>query len=150
IQIVVFTRTLEEFIATGGAQYDFPREKVKTSTRFFQDLLFGYGVKLKLPDDFENRRKLLLEEAQKLVAARKLKNVYDVIFLDEAHDYWPDEIALFARLGANLFATADSRQKIYEGEDATQALENAVDEQRTLQFHFRIGRKICRVADALM
>jgi superfamily I DNA and RNA helicase len=83
IQIVVFTRTLEEFIATGGAQYDFPREKVKTSTRFFQDLLFRYGIKLRLPDDFEERRKLLLDEVKKLVNAKKLQHVYDVIFLDE-------------------------------------------------------------------
>src|ERR1700741_2473323 len=65
LQVVVFTRTLQEFIVSGGTQYDFPLGKVKTSTKFFEDLLFQYGVKLSLPDDFEALRRCLLEESQK-------------------------------------------------------------------------------------
>ncbi|HWY69724.1 MAG TPA: ATP-binding domain-containing protein [Terriglobales bacterium] len=150
IQIVVFTRTLQEFIGSGGKQYDFPRDKIKTSTKFFQDLLFKYGASVALPATFEERRAILVQEVTKLVDSKHLKNVYDTILLDEAQDYLPEEISLFRRLGKHLFATADSRQKIYKGDDAIATLRKSVDEERDLELHFRIGVRICKVADALM
>jgi superfamily I DNA/RNA helicase len=150
IQIVVFTRTLQEFIGSGGKQYDFPKDKIKTSTKFFQDLLYRYGVSVSLPATFEERRAVLLHEVTKLVDSKHLKDVYDTILLDEAQDYLPEEIGLFRRLCKYLFATADSRQKIYKGDDAIAALSKSVDEEINLELHYRIGLKICKVADALM
>ncbi len=150
IQIIVFTRTLQEFIASGSTVYDFPVDKLKTSTKFFQDLLYSYGVRIQLPTGFEELRKVLIDEVGKLIKTRKLQDVYDTILLDEAQDYLPEEIELFSQLSANLFAVADSRQKIYPGDDSIGAIRSVVDGERDLNFHYRIGRKICRVADALM
>jgi superfamily I DNA/RNA helicase len=74
---------------------------------------------------------------------------YQVLLLDEAQDYWPEEIEVFRRLTDRFFAVADSRQKIYAGDDAMSALANAVDGTRELRYHYRNGRRICRVADSL-
>ncbi len=150
IQIVVFTRTLQEFMASGGQQYDFPGTKVRTSTKFYQDLLFKYGKNIELPDSFEERRKVLLGAVSALIEAKHLKEVYDTILLDEAQDYLPEEIFVFRRLCKHLFATADSRQKIYKGDDAIAALSKSVDKEFNLELHYRIGLNICKVADALM
>jgi superfamily I DNA/RNA helicase len=75
--------------------------------------------------------------------------VYDAILLDEAHDYLPKEIALFNRLAKQIFAVADRRQKIYNGADAVETLESAVNDIRELHFHYRSGKKICIAADAV-
>lgn len=40
---------------------------------------------------------------------------------------YPPEIVLFSRLAKTMFIAADARQKIYDGEDASQAMKDAVD-----------------------
>jgi len=150
LQIIVFTRALQEFISSGGAQYDFPSDKLKTSTRFWMDLLFQYGLTPTLPSDFEECRKFLIDQIEALIDTKKLKDVYDTILLDESQDYLPQEIVLFRRLSKHLFATADSRQKIYNGADPVDELRAAVAKEITLPYHYRIGRRICKVADILM
>src|SRR5437016_5056953 len=86
IEVVVFTRTLREFIASGGGQYDFPVAKVKTGIKFLERLLHRYGVPLTLPDTFPERRVYLLEETQKLVADKNLADLFETILLDEGHN----------------------------------------------------------------
>jgi superfamily I DNA/RNA helicase len=149
ILVIVFTRTLQEFIASGAEQYAFPASKVKTCRRWEQDFLQEYGVKVDAPEQFEEQRTYFVAQIQKLIEKRRLANVYDAVLLDEAHDYSPDEVKIFKRLGRVLFATADSRQKIYDVEDCMDTLGSLVDDQRILHFHYRIGSKICRLADAL-
>ena len=68
---------------------------------------------------------------------------------DEAHDFLPEEIELFARLGHKLFAVADKRQKIYSGEAPFSILECVTDYQVTLRHHYRNGYNICQFADLL-
>ena len=150
LQIVVFTRALQDFMASGGSQYDFPQEKLRTSSKFWRDILFQYGITVALPAGFEECRKALVNAVQKLVDDHSLSHIYDTILLDESQDYLPEEIELFKRLGKHVFATADARQKIYTGADPLATLRASVDKELTLQFHYRIGRKICKVADALM
>lgn len=149
IVVVVFTRTLREFIATGGHQYDFPLSKVMTSRSWALDLLHQYDVAVNLPDEYEGQRQVLVESVATLIAKRKLKGIYDGVLLDEAQDYLPEEVAIFRRLGKILFAVADSRQKIYSSEDCMSSLEGAVNRTHKLRYHYRNGRRICLVADAL-
>lgn len=150
IEVIVFTRTLQEFIGSGGDQYDFPVAKVRTGVKFFQKLLHRYGVSLVLPDNFAKLRVYLLEEAQKLVADKNLADLFETILLDEGHNFWPAEIDLFSRLAKTMFIAADARQRIYDGADSIENMRQAVDKEFALQFHYRIGRQICKVADALM
>src|SRR5437016_8972184 len=112
IAVIVFTRSLHDFIDRGSEQYDFPASKIQTCVKWQHDLLYQYGVDIPAPDAFEKRRIVLLKTIEKLVREKKLKNPYDAILLDEAQDYLPDEIHIFNRLAKNLFIVADSRQKI--------------------------------------
>ncbi len=150
IEVVVFTRTLREFIASGGARYDFPVKKVNTGIKFFQRLLHRYGVPMTLPDSFRELRIYLLQETQKLVEEKNLADLFETILLDEGHNFWPEEIDIFSRLAKTMFIAADARQRIYDGTDCAENMKQAVDEEFALQFHYRIGRQICKVADALM
>jgi superfamily I DNA/RNA helicase len=147
--IVVFTRTLQEFISAGGARYSFPVSKVQTCQRWQYDLLRQYGVSIEPPDDFIEQRKCLLNEINNLIDQRGLTKVYDCILLDEAQDYWPEEIRIFERLSRRLFAVADARQKIYQGEDPFDELLKVFGEPTSLRYHYRNGLKICQVADGI-
>ncbi len=150
IEVVVFTRTLQEFIASGGAHYDFPVQKVKTSKRFYTDLLHRYGIAVKAPAKFKEMREYLIGETNKLIKKNNLANIFEAILLDEGHSFLPEEIDLFSKLSKTMFIAADGQQKIYDGEDCSANMSDAVDEEYTLHFHHRIGRQICKVADALM
>ena len=149
ICVLVFTRTLQEFIAQGGQQYKFPTDKIKTCAKWQREFLYSYGAKLEIPDDFSGQRNYLLEKMQAFVESKKLKRVYDAILLDEAQDYRPPEIELFARLGKKLFVAADPKQKIYASEDPLDTLKGLIASQHTLKHHFRNGPPICKLADAI-
>lgn len=149
IQVVVFTRTLREFMATGAAQYAFPFGKVVTCRRWQDQLLYEYGIATDPPESFEEQRRYFLAKIQDLIEEKKLEHIYDAILLDEAQDYFPEEIEIFRTLARVLFIVADSRQKIYPGEDSLSAVRSAVDKIHRLRFHYRNGLAVCRLADAL-
>jgi superfamily I DNA/RNA helicase len=150
IELIVFSRTLQEFIASGAKRYAFPPDKVQTSRKWAQQLLFQYGVFTNPPDGFEEQRKYFLDEVTNLVQKRKLFHIYDAILLDEAQDYLPKEIELFGRLARSLFAVADSRQKIYATPDPLDTLRGLVEgKEHVLKYQYRCGRQICKLADAL-
>lgn len=153
IAIVVFTRTLRKFIASGGREYAFPASKIMTCTSWQLDVLHQYGVDVKLPQDFCEQRRYLAGKISALIKRRSLSKIYDAILLDEAQDYTPDEITLFKQLGGQLFAVADSRQQIYKeeerGAEPLAAVREAVDEIHELRYHYRNGREICKLADRM-
>ena len=149
LAIVTFTRSLREFIAKGATQYDFPVSKIMTCREWQHDFLQQYGSHISLSGDFEKDRETLLLEMTNLADKLQLSKVYDAILLDEAQDYTPDEIRLFARLTERLFCVADKRQKIYSGDDSIDTINNCVDKTVELRFHYRNGLNICRVADEL-
>lgn len=99
ILVIVFTRTLKEFIASGGQEYAFPEDKITTHIKWGRDLLFQYGMRTEPPADFGEAREFIRSEIEALVQKKHIDKLYDVILLDEAHDFTPEEIKLFARLG---------------------------------------------------
>lgn len=149
IQIIVFTRTLREFIAAGSGQYDFPLGKIRTSKSWQRNLLFEYGVKDKPPEGFDNQREYYTEKIGDLIAKRGLDRIYETILLDEAQDYTPEEIEIFRKLSSSMFAVADSRQKIYDTTDSMDKIRTLVDKEVMLRHHYRNGHKICLLADAV-
>jgi superfamily I DNA/RNA helicase len=70
------------------------------------------------------------------------------VLVDEAQDFLPGEIAILRTLGERFFGVADSRQKIYKGQDSIKKLEKEINTVK-LPFHYRNGHKICTVADGL-
>lgn len=149
LSVIVFTRTLREFLLAGGRQYSFSPSKIQTCRKWQQELLKQYGVPVEPPQDFEKQRMYFLEQIRNLISTKRLANVYDAILLDEAQDYLPEEIQTFRKLARTLFAVAHSKQKIYAIPDCMEELESQVSEKLVLKFHYRIGVKICKIADAL-
>jgi len=150
LRVIVFNRALEEFLSAGADGYDFPTDRITTSTRWAIETLREHGVSIEgMPSDFDERRVFLLAQLRRLATEKNVDGMLDAILLDEAQDYLPGEIDIFHQYANNLFAVADSRQKIYSQNDCLPTIEAAVDEIKTLQFHYRNGRRICRFADLL-
>lgn len=149
VLILVFTRTLQEFIRTGAQQYAFPASSVMTLTSWERGLLKEHGYDAEVQGNFAEQRSQLLDRMKDLADDKKLGHIYDAIFLDEAQDYLIEEIELFRRLTPRLFAVADSRQRIYDVADPIEALKKLTDKHCPLKYHYRCGRKICLAADSL-
>jgi len=147
ILILTFTRTLREFIALGGEQYSFPLNKIKTHMSWSKEFLHMFGICPNEGEGFLVQRTNLCGQINELIDNRGLEDFYDAILLDEAQDYLPEEIEVFYRLSKTIFAVADSHQKIYNGTSPLSVLERIVDDTKTLKFHYRNGRKICRLAE---
>jgi superfamily I DNA/RNA helicase len=148
LAIVVFNRTLCEFIKSGGGSYDFDRQNVLTSNQFFLRLLGESGRRYESTSDFDEDRAARLAAVTD-VLPREIKPIYDVILLDEAQDYLGDEIRLFRRLAKDVFMVADSRQQIYSSDNVLPILEEMADETLSLRYHYRSGLPICEVADGI-
>lgn len=151
ILILVFTRTLREFVATGGHQYAFGADRICTLNSWAFDFLREQGLDPFRHADFEKQRKGQLDQIQKAIRSRNLNAQYDAIILDEAQDYLAEELDVFFKLGNVVFAAADSRQQVYTtGETGGASLSARFGESiYTLKHHYRNGHKICQVADEL-
>src|SRR5712664_1532987 len=137
ILVLVFTRALRDFIISGSKQYHLPAEIVRTSIGWSREFLRARGIKYGSANGFSEHRNELLRQVRQLVEDQGLENVYEAIFLDEAQDYFPEEIELFDRLGKELYAAADPRQKIYKGPDSLDRLKAVVNDIHPLQHHYR-------------
>lgn len=149
IAVVTFTRPLREFIASGAANYDFPASKIMTCREWQHDFMRQYEGNVDSAGAFEEVRKRFADEISRVVDRYSLSNIYDAILLDEAQDYLPEEIRIFAQLANKLFCVADERQKIYLGDDALGTIRDQVDDAKQLKFHYRNGVNICKVADGI-
>ena len=159
LAVVIFTRGLREFISTGAEEYAFEKSRIKTSVQFYIDLLKEYGVGVNLArrdeedednaNEFEETRATLIGQVQRLIKSKKLNRPFDCILLDEAQDYLPEEVKIFRELGTTLFVTADARQRIYAAETTLDEFRNVIPNRHKLEFHFRCGQAICRLADAI-
>lgn len=149
VLILVFTRTLQEFIRTGSKQYAFPDSSVMTCRSWERALLKEYDYDPNVQGSFSEQREELLKRMNTLVKEQKVGHVYNAIFLDEAQDYLVGELELFRSLAPRLFAVADSRQRIYDAQDPLERLKQLTDQHHPLQYHYRCGLKICQAADSL-
>ena len=149
IAVVTFTRSLREFIASGAIQYEFPSTKIMTCREWQNDFLRQYGIRVKSSGTFEEDRTAFLTAMNDLTTTQRLSKIFDAILLDEAQDYSPGEIRLFAQLAERLFCVADERQKIYNGEDSISEIVRQIGDPNELRFHYRNGVNICRVADEI-
>ena len=148
--IIVFTRGLKNFLQSGAHQYSFPPDRIRTSTSLLVRFLHEKGISYQPSGNFNHDRLHLLHESQRVLDRETGGPEYEALLVDEAQDYTPDEIDLFGRLTKNLFFVADRFQKIYDGADPIGAIEKIVTKSIPLQFHYRNGRKICKLADELM
>src|SRR5947209_20599710 len=67
IAIVVFTRTLRKFIATGGREYAFPADKIMTCNKWQRDVLHQYGVGIHPANDFADQSQYVADQVGEVV-----------------------------------------------------------------------------------
>jgi superfamily I DNA/RNA helicase len=150
IRVVVFTRTLQEFIRQGTGRRKLPAENVVTHIKFFRDLLWEHDVRDALPTEFDKMRDELVVRLKKLILKEHLEDSFQALLLDEVQDYKPEELRIFRSLAKHLFVAGDFRQRVYKTKSSLEGVQKLVDNTQTLQFHYRNGKKICALADALM
>lgn len=151
IGLIVLGSVLRNFIQLGSDLYKFPRDRVMTHSRLFSFIMGENDIVIDSTKmSFDEARTARLSAIEAIKKKGNLGKIYQGLLLDEAQDYLPAEILLLRELSEVLVATCDGKQKIYSGEDCTTELENAVDVCCELKYHFRNGRAICRVADAIM
>lgn len=149
IVILLFSRKLQEFVANGASKYFIPTDRIMTSTRWLMEFIRNHDGHIRRIDDFYENRLNLLNEAKRIVDQLAKDYHFEAILLDEAQDYLPEEIKLFRQMSKRLFAVADSRQKIYNGENSLDILKEVTDATHVLHYHYRNGVKICQLADGL-
>ena len=135
IVVLVFTRTLKEFLASGGGNYAFSDDKIMTSMLWMQNFIREFGGKVSRCSSFPEHRQSLISEVKKILDNGTMPRQHEAILLDEAQDYLPEEIELFQRLSNRIFAVADSRQKIYNEESPIEKLEGISDQTHCLRYH---------------
>lgn len=148
VVVVVHTRALQEFIRSGAQNYGIHYSKISTFRKLGIDLLYQLGASINLPSDFDRSRQLLAEALLSQIKSENLKKAYSCVLVDEAQDFIPEEMEVLRKLGNRFFAVADSRQKIYAGQDPIAQLEEHAS-CVNLRYHYRNGHKICIVADGL-
>ena len=153
VGLIVFTRVLREFIATGcGEHISFPAKQVFTFASWANKFIRGRGIEL---PDFRSmghdqaraERLRLLKEASKGVN----DTYFDSLIVDEVQDLSSEEIDVLASLTKRLFMAGDARQRLYREGGGLHAARKTTGEhgELNLSMHYRIGPKICEVADEI-
>jgi superfamily I DNA/RNA helicase len=150
VLILVFTRMLKEFIASGASHYNLSPDKIQTYNSWAYKLLRDNGIEIESSGDFDKSRTNLFKQLRHLANNEQISGLYDVILLDESHDLFPHEIDLLRQFGTNIFAVADARQQIYRRDQIVDYIKSIMDETIELETHYRNGRMICRLADNIM
>ncbi|MES2841775.1 MAG: ATP-binding domain-containing protein [Pseudomonadota bacterium] len=148
ILFLTLGRSLAEFIKTGiGPKKIIDPDQVKTYMRWAYDLAVENRPSLltSVPDGFEESRAYWAMHLKSLTAGLP-NGYYDAIVIDEIQDLSGPELAILQRLTPRLMAAGDSRQSIYAGSGVEVATEAGFI-VKSLQFHYRIGKAICSVAD---
>ena len=154
--ILVFTKTLREFIAAGSLQSAamLPADRIQTHASWTLRLLRRLGREFAASRDdlsYDEARAERHQALERAVLEEGLgRDYYDSILLDEAQDYWACEVELLSRLTRRLFAVGDRRQRIYERNEGIREAQRVGCNEIGLRNHYRMGREICRVADRLL
>lgn len=150
--IVVFTKSLRKFVADGCAQYGLDPSCVTTQSALFRRILDEYAVRYELANDFDSDRTMLAGKMLSLVESGRISNTYfQTLLVDEAQDYTDTELLVMRGLSKHLVLAADSRQSIYKVSHSPDLIEKIVGGNTAeLQYHYRSGLKLCKVADAIL
>lgn len=156
VLLLTFTRPLTEFVKTGcndaQGREIFPPSCVTTLESWQRWLYAQHSESLPVdPGDLTEWKRQLSLGAQPFFGQHHLPP-YDALFIDEAQDLLPEEVALIAQWSPVLFFVGNDRQRIYENTDGLRSVRGIVPPQneRILPFHYRIAPEICRVADRIL
>lgn len=149
-QILTFGRVLREFIVSGTSTTSVAPNKVNTYVGWASDILNNIGIPFRVEGDFKELRSSIHENLKRLTDEDIADFRADCILIDESQDYSASEIDNIARFSNQIFAVGDNRQRIYAEKGAIGRLEQICPSTTKLQYHYRNGAKICRVADGIV
>jgi DNA helicase IV len=147
-RVLAFTQTLVRFLRAADAV---PREKITTATAWLDEQLWQLEARRISEPDMDKRRPLVAAALLDHLRANNKGGLIHTLLIDEIQDYSQKEIELFSTIAEHLFLVGDIRQQIYTSDVTHKHLEamkmsfNVVE----LELHYRIGRKICALADRL-
>src|SRR6266436_5046673 len=147
-RVLAFNQTLVRFLRAGKGV---PDDKIVTALSWLEKQLWDLeGRKIDEPT-LEKKRHTLCETLLRHLQQNKKQGLIHTLLIDEIQDYSTTEIELFSEIAENLFLVGDIRQQVYATDTTHQTLEqmssrfNVVE----LEMHYRIGRKICALADRI-
>lgn len=150
-KIVVFTRSLREFVQSGAKQYGVSPDAVVTANELFRGILAEYGMSFEPTGSFEEDRSMLAGRLNSLLTSKEISDIIPALLIDEGQDYTDTELLVFRRLTPRLMIACDSRQSIYRQTGTQEVLTTVVgDNTVTLKYHYRTGLKLCTVADGIL
>lgn len=147
-RVLAFNQVLVRFLR---ASRSVPDKKITTAMAWLEDQLWDLEGERIEEDDFETKRKMLLEAIVKHLRDRNRAELVHTLLIDEFQDYTLEEIAMFERMATNLFMVGDIRQQIYKSDATIASVKELTERFQTteLKFHYRLGRNICTFADRL-
>ena len=154
VLVLTFTRALTEFVKTGcydaAGREIFPPTLVTTLESWIRDLYLQHGVAVPDDPDMSARKAAMAEGALPFAVEGRVPQ-YDAIFVDEAQDLMPQEVALIAAFSSNMFFVGDDRQRIFEHTRGLVAVRGVMPApgEHTLPFHYRLVREVCYMADRI-
>lgn len=150
VAVLMFTRSLREFVVRGSGMYSVAEEKIQTIMRWQQRIIREHDHEVPRENkSFDELRRAHAEAVKKIFDAKPaLERHLDCILVDEVQDCLPEEIELFFRAAKNVFFVGDHRQQIYVKNGILDSLTTRV-EKKELSKHYRNGEAICRVADVI-
>lgn len=150
VAVLMFTRSLREFVVRGSSIYSVAEEKIQTIMRWQQRLIREHGGEIPRENkSFDELRRAHAEILKGIFDAKPaLEHHLDCILVDEVQDCLAEEIDLFFRAAKNVFFVGDHRQQIYARNGILDSLKARV-ERKELSKHYRNGEAICRVADVI-
>ncbi len=146
ICVVVLTRSLAEFLRSGASRYKMSPDSVLTYSQFVKRLAAEAGLPPLHTDSFDELRTQSIEILKSL---DQKDPIFDVILIDEAQDYSPEELKAIRSLAFDAFFTTDIRQRIYPQSDQIHVLDSLVNDHLELKFHYRNSPGICELADRI-
>lgn len=152
-KIIVFTKSLRNFVWAGCEHYGIDRASVVTQMGFFRGILQEYGVSVDdSEENFEANRVLLAGKVMSLIDTGRISDAYcETLLVDETQDYTDTELLVFRKLCKRLVLATDTRQSIYKATHTPGLPEELVgNEVVALRYHYRCGLSLCKVADAIL
>lgn len=152
ILFVTVGRSLQEFIVTGiGTNGLLDTKQIQTYRAWTMRHLAEHSPKfMKNPPtgDYDAKRSAYVAELERVNS--KLSAIYNAILVDEAQDLSDLEFRTLIRLTKRMMVAGDDRQQILAGGEGIETATELGFTEIPLELHYRIGRRICEVADSVL
>jgi len=151
IRIIVFTRSLRDFVSSGAPRYDIPPNRITTAMKMMDEQRYSLGLQNLEPGlSLKEKRRVLAHAISEHMDRYAQPFLVEHLLIDEVQDYTNEEIGAFQKLGKYIYAVGDTSQRIQvDAKDSGMQTLRNIAPVTTLTSHYRNGLEICKLADKL-